>query len=215
MRLLIPIIAPLLIPCCAWGGAITLVFADIAQDNGTDESYHTTALGDYYNGGAGGQLGIYSHPGGYLDAFVVGGTLTFPLHGPNSITVEGGFSGSLTFDYTGYVPYEQYRSIITLKYQGVVVASAVLEPTQPGEYRRLTIAFPGTADTIYFALAPNGAWWGNAGDMEYRSIAFQDVLGYNPPPVISSAPVLSHTRSAPSVLVNRPRVRATPRARVR
>lgn len=203
MRFFLPfLLAPILS-----AGPVTLFFSDI-------EAYYgeSRQLGDFYNGGPGGDYGIYSI-GGFRDAFVVGGVLHFPLHGPGKLTVEPGFHGKLTFQYNGYMPWLQppnnYASLV-LKYQGAVVQEIRLPTTDISTYRTETIMVNGVADEIDFGLSAEGIPIGNAGDLTYSMIELNEIK----PIVVKSAPAITEVRAAPTKAIGRPQPQAKAYARV-
>lgn len=209
MRLLLPL---LLVPAL-WSRPISLYFGDIHTYYGEDHP-----LGNFYNGGPGGALGIYSI-GGFRDAFVVGNTLHFPLHGPGVLYVTPGFHNNLTFQYHGYMPYAapgyNYASLV-LKYQGKAIQEIHLPGTQINDFESQTVAVQGVADEIDFGLTLNGQFFGNAGDLTYLMIDIDEVdppapqqptrLPAQPIPAPTRPPAITSVRSAPSIAA-RPQLR--------
>ncbi len=152
-------------------------------------------LGDFYDGGPGGNLGVKSL-GGFVDPFVVGDALHFPLHGPGRIFVEGGFQGSITFQYSFSGRLYPSHGIV-LYHESKPIAYFQLSAADFSESS--TFEFMGVADEIGFGLTPDGDFTGNAGDVVYRSIEFSDLHPPGPVyPTPAPAPTVTMHRSGPT-----------------
>lgn len=183
MRYLLTLFAVVVFTFPAFAGQITLNFADL----GTDPA-RPISLGNFYNGGAGGDYGITGE-GGFRDPFEVGGSLTFPLHGPGTLFVSGGFTGTFSFFYNGFLADPTYRHGLTLTdSSGDVVASTLMPQTPSGQYEPFSLSFSGVATEIHFGMTADKNWLGNAGDMRYSSMTFSDLVGINDPGPVTGAP---------------------------
>jgi hypothetical protein len=161
------------------------------------------ALAHFFDGGPGGNLGFVGLANSFGDAFVVDGILHFPLHGPNVLYVKGGFEGSVSFEYNGYLADPQYSQAILLKHQGRLLKEYRIGQTPFDTYSPVTINFDGMADEIDFGIDSEGAITGNAGDMTYKYFEFSDL--HRPLPVypVKPAPPVSDPDPAPPVTTNR------------
>jgi hypothetical protein len=164
-------------------------------------------LGDFYNGGPGGNLGIRGL-GGFIDPFVVEGVLLFPLHGPSRIFVEGGFQGSISFRYSFSGALYSYHGIV-LYHEGQPIAYFQLPAANFDTIS--TFEFYGVADEIGFGLTPQEDFTGNAGDVKYQSIEFSNLhLPVPPYPTPEPAPSITVRRPGPTQFK---RVQPTPKGR--
>lgn len=184
--LLLLTLAPIL-----WSKPVVLNFSDVTNFN----AGAPRALRDFYAGEFV-DYGIHS-VGGYRDPMIYDGTLQFPLHGPGVLYVEPGFHNFLTFQYTGYLPFSPFASLV-LRYQGNIVQQILLPTTAFGVYNTETVTVNGMADEIWFGVNPNGMYFGNAGDLEYREIDV-DLVDPPPPPVMNAAPTSIRLQAAPTV----------------
>lgn len=144
---------------------ITLTFEGLGND---------AAIGDYYNGGAGGNLGIHFGP----DALALidsahGGTgnfsnapscctVMFFLTGPGDVMdVAAGFNTGFSFFYAGFNGSVDVYS--GLDGTGTLLTSLSM-PTTPNPYTvwvPIGVAFAGTAKSVLFTGSANGIGFDN------------------------------------------------------
>jgi hypothetical protein len=164
-----------------------------------DMEYLPISLDHFFDGGPGGNYGFLGMADSYIDAFVVGGSLLFPLHGPNALYVKGGFEGCVSFEYSGYLGNPEYRQSILLRRKGRLVTEYRIPQTEFGSDSTVTINFKGLADEMDFGIDPNGNLTGNAGDMHYKYFEFSNL--HRPEPVEPHDPP---AKPAPPVPVRTP-----------
>jgi hypothetical protein len=172
-----------------------------------DIQYGGYYLGDFYNGGAGGDYGFV----GYTDDFhydgqivrdaIVRGDLTF-THLTGSLYVKGGFEGTVSIQYHAYLADPNYVNGVVLRYKGKIVATTSLPQTQMNLYDTHTLSFAGIADQISFGSSPDGQnLKGYPWHVSIRSLGFSNLHTPNDP--VKQAPPITETRPGPPVLLYR------------
>ena len=161
-----------LVSVCAFAGEVTLDF------NRPDENpYGPTDLGNYYNGGAGGNYGITARSI-YQDAYTGGGALSFYLHSPGFVETTNGFTGSVSFIYAeknAENPIDGL-SVSVFGDNARVLDTIQLVGGTPGVYQTATLNFDGLGRTLAIGVDGVNNIYGDAGNASFDNLHFSNLI---------------------------------------